>query len=92
MSGYRVELTRRAQKQLASVDRKTAQLIAAYIDQNLDGSVDPRLAPGAKKLQGINNGWRWRVGSYRILGTVNKGRVLIEVFRIGHRREAYRNL
>lgn len=92
MSGYGVELTRRAQKQLGSIDRKAALLISRYIDQNLDGCDDPRAVPGAKKLQGVEDGWRWRVGTYRILGTVDDGRVVIEVFRIGHRREVYRNL
>ena len=92
MSGYRVELTCRAQKQLNSIDRKAALLITRYIDKNLAGCEDPRTVPGAKKLQGVDNGWRWRIGTYRILGTIDEDRIVIEIFKIGHRREVYRNL
>lgn len=90
--GYRVELTKRAQRQLASLDRKTLLLVAAFIDKELDGCDDPRAIPSAKKLQGIEDGWRWRVGTYRILGKVDDGRIVVEVFKVGHRREVYRNL
>ena len=89
--GYRVELTNRAKKQLASLDKKTLALVASFID-TLDGCDDPRAFPNAKKLQGVENGWRWRVGTYRILGTVDDGKVVIELFRIGHRRDVYRRL
>ncbi|WP_255467178.1 type II toxin-antitoxin system RelE family toxin [Raoultibacter phocaeensis] len=90
--GYRVELTRRAEKQLASLDQKTLLLVAAFIDSQLDGCDNPCALPNAKKLQGIDNGWRWRVGTYRVLGTVDDGLVVIELFKIGHRRDVYRNL
>ncbi|HIW75502.1 MULTISPECIES: type II toxin-antitoxin system RelE family toxin [Gordonibacter] len=90
--GYRVELTKRAQKQLTSLDRKTLLLVASFIDKELNGCDDPRTLPSAKKLQGVEDGWRWRVGTYRILGKVDDGRVIVEVFKVGHRREVYRSL
>lgn len=89
--GYRVELTKRAQKQLAALDKKTLALVAAFLDE-LDGCDNPRALPNAKKLHGLQDGWRWRIGTYRILGTIDDGHVVIELFRIGHRREVYRNV
>lgn len=89
--GYRVELTKRAQKELAALDKKPLALVASFIDQ-LDGCEDPRILPHAKKLQGIDDGWRWRVGTYRILGTIDDDRIVIEIFRVGHRRDVYRKL
>lgn len=89
--GYRVTLTARAAKQLAALDRKTQLLIASAIDK-LTECADPSALPNAKKLQGVNNGWRWRVGSYRILGTIDGKQLIIELFRVGHRRDVYRNL
>ncbi len=88
---YKIQLTKAAKKQLASIDRKAALLIARQIDA-LGECDDPCRLPNAKKLQGVDNGWRWRVGAYRILGTVDGRRIVIELFRIGHRRDAYRNL
>lgn len=88
---YAVELTKRAEKQLASLDRKTLLLVAAAIDEIAE-SDNPHMLPNAKKLQGVSDGFRWRVGTYRLLGTVDDGKVVVELFRIGHRREVYRNL
>lgn len=89
--GYRVELTKRARKQLAALDGKTLALVASFIDQ-LDGCENPRALPQAKRLQGMDDGWRWRVGTYRILGTIDDERIVIELFRIGHRSDVYRRL
>ncbi len=89
--GYRVELTKRAQKQLAALDGKTLALVASFIDQ-LDGCENPRILPHAKRLQGVDDGWRWRVGTYRILGTIDDERIVIKLFRIGHRSDVYRRL
>lgn len=78
-------------KQLQSLDRKTQLLISEMIER-LDGCENPCMLPNAKKLQGVENGWRWRAGTYRVLGTVDGKRVTIEVFKIGHRRDVYRSL
>lgn len=82
--GYRVVLTNRAKKQLQSLDIKTKLLVSEFINR-LDGCDSPCALPNAKKLQGVPNGWRWRIGTYRVLGTVDDGRVIIQVFRLGHR-------
>ena len=44
---------------------------------------------GVVKLSGrMNSGWRVRVGDYRILYRIEEHRV--DVYRIKHRRDAYR--
>lgn len=88
---YHVELAPKAQKQLQALDPKTLALVASFLDE-LDGCENPRSFPSAKKLQGVKDGWRWRVGTYRLLGTIDDDRVVIELFRIGHRRDVYRRL
>lgn len=89
--GYSVELTNRALKQLQAFDRKTLLLVSEFINR-LEGCENPCMLPNAKKLQGVDNGWRWRVGTYRVLGTVDNGRLIINIFKVGHRRDVYRNL
>lgn len=44
---------------------------------------------GAKKLVG-EDGWRIRVGDYRILYRIDEVSKRIYIYRIKHRREAYR--
>ncbi len=90
--GYRIEFTKRAEKQLAKLNTKTQQLIANFVDNTLNGCSNPRALPNAKKLQGVKDGWRWRVGVYRILGIIDDDRIIIEIFRIGHRRDVYQKL
>lgn len=83
---YRVLLGTRAEKQrrdLSSVTRNR-------IDRSLEAlAKDPR-PRGAVKLSGLTEGWRVRVGDYRILYTVDDRGQVVRVYRIGHRREAYR--
>jgi mRNA interferase RelE/StbE len=50
---------------------------------------DPR-PPGVAKLSGTANGWRIRVGDYRILFEVDDEAQTVLVLRVAHRREAYR--
>jgi mRNA interferase RelE/StbE len=45
---------------------------------------------GCEKLAGAVNAWRVRQGDYRILFTVDDEARVIDIFKIGHRREVYR--
>jgi mRNA interferase RelE/StbE len=52
-------------------------------------AADPR-PPGCKKLAGIAEYFRIRVGDYRVLYEVREREVLVLVIKIGHRRDVYR--
>lgn len=77
---------RTAHEQLATLDKKTLALVASFLDE-LDGCDDPGAPLHAKKLQGMDDDWRWRVGTYCILGTIDDGHVIIELLHIGHRSD-----
>ncbi|MDQ6631672.1 MAG: type II toxin-antitoxin system RelE/ParE family toxin [Verrucomicrobiota bacterium] len=49
---------------------------------------NPRPA-GVVKLAG-REGWRIRVGDYRVIYTIDDARDELTIFAIGHRREIYR--
>lgn len=49
---------------------------------------DPR-PPGSRKLQG-REGYRVRVGNFRIIYAIENARLTILVVAIGHRRDVYR--
>lgn len=51
-------------------------------------ATDP-FPPGCVKLSGSERSYRIRVGDYRILYDVFSGRLLIEVIKVGHRKEVY---
>jgi len=89
---YQVEITKQAKKQLQKLENKQQQLIAAWLRQNLMTTDNPRTIPNGKALIGVPGGWRWRVGAYRILGTIEDNLVIITIFKIGHRRDVYQGL
>jgi len=43
-----------------------------------------------KKLSGTGDGYRVRAGNLRILYTINDRHGILTIYRIRHRREAYR--
>jgi len=47
---------------------------------------------GAKKLAGMDDLWRVRVGDYRLVDQVRDARLIVLVVSIGHRRDIYRKL
>lgn len=89
---YRVEWTKPATKQLLKIPRKQRLMLLAWIGENLEGCNDPRRVPNGKQLQGTDAGWRWRVGSYRVLARIEDDWLVIDVVRGGHRQGVYSNL
>ena len=83
---YEVRLARRAQRVLASLERREQQRIRAALDLLAD---NPR-PPNCIAMQGEDLVYRVRVGDYRIVYEVLDTVLLVHVVRIGHRREVYR--
>ena len=82
---YAVILKQSAEKEL---DRLSSALHDRIVDRLLALKHNPR-PPGAKKLRG-REGYRIRVGDYRVLYTVEDRGKVVEVFSIAHRKEVYR--
>lgn len=45
---------------------------------------------GAVKLSGAEHTWRVRSGDYRLIYSVTAGLLVVEIVKLGHRREVYR--
>ena len=83
---YDVRLARRAVRSLAHLQRQVQLRIRAAIELLAE---NPR-PPGCVALQGEPGVFRVRVRDFRILYEVMDGLLLVQVVRIGHRREVYR--
>jgi mRNA interferase RelE/StbE len=81
---YEVLTTRKANKAIARLPGTAYQRVKDAI-KNLAN--DPR-PPGCGKLSG-REGYRIRVGDYRIIYRVNDQARTVEVFRVAHRGDAY---
>lgn len=85
-SRYRIEIKRSAAKEIRAIPRKKdRQRVVARIEALAD---DPR-PPGCVKLSGWD-AYRIRQGVYRIVYTVADDTLVIEVVKVGHRRDVYR--
>ena len=89
---FRVTWKKKAVKELLSIQKKQRLMIVKWIQNNLEGCENPKAIPGSKAIQGTKNGWRYRVGSYRILARIEERNLVIEVVRAGHRQGVYGNL
>ncbi len=82
---YEVRITKRANKELLELAEEVAKRIFKAI-YNL--STEPR-PNGCKKLKGADNEYRLRIGDYRILYLIEDSIRIVEIFKIGHRRNIY---
>lgn len=85
LMSYLINLKRSAEKELEHLPVKIHDRIV-----NLLISLKENPLPkGVKKLSG-REGYRVRVGDYRILYVINHSEKKAEVFSIAHRRDVYR--
>lgn len=85
MTRYNVMVTRSARRTLKSLPSHDQKRLYGAIELL---SANPR-PPLAKKLRN-RDGFRVRVGDYRIVNEILDDHILIVVFLIGHRRDVYR--
>lgn len=83
---YTVIIENKAQKEFLRLSHPHDKALQKAIE-SLENEPRPQ---GVKKLVGTREGYRVRVGSYRILYTIDDHRRIVTIYRIRHRREAYR--
>lgn len=86
MASYRLVWKRSAEKELRALPREAVSRIVKIAEALRD---DPYPA-GARGIVGAQRTYRLRSGDYRLLYTVEQERLVIEVVRVAHSREAYR--
>jgi mRNA interferase RelE/StbE len=85
---WKLEFSPRAQRQLDELDKTDARRISKFLFERVGKLDDPRKI--GERLQGtLSEFWRYRVGDYRIICSLEHDRLVVLVLRIGHRREIY---
>ena len=82
---YQVQILRRAQRQLARLPLQDFERVRDAVRAL---SNDPR-PDGCKKLTG-RDGWRIRVGQYRVIYEIDDVVRVVTVLDVGNRRDIYR--
>jgi mRNA interferase RelE/StbE len=83
---YSVEVLPRAIKELEKIPDTTYRRIVKRIER-LESMPRPL---DTLKLKGHERRWRIRVGDYRVLYEIHDANRVVVIFRVVHRKEAYR--
>ncbi len=78
----------KAEKEFSKLDKNAQRAILKYLRTKIETDIDPRRfgKPLAGKLAGL---WRYRVGDYRILCSIEDDEIIVLVVSVGHRKEIY---
>ena len=83
------EFTPNAQKQLDDLDKTISRRILKFLYERVGQLENPRQI--GDRLQGtLSKFWKYRVGDYRIICSMEDEKLVVVVVRIGHRREIYK--
>ena len=86
MDTYKIEWKSSAIKELQKLPRPMISKIVSAVD-NLSSNPFPQ---GVRKLVGTEDTYRIRIGDYRVLYNIIENRLVIEIIRVRHRKDAYR--
>ncbi len=87
---WKVEIDRAAERDLDKIDPQIARRILVFLHDRVAKLDDPRSIGEALKGSKLGEFWKYRVGDYRIIGSIEDGALRILVVKIGNRREVYR--
>jgi mRNA interferase RelE/StbE len=86
MAKYRVQISATAERQLRRLPRDDQLRVVRAV---LALAQDPR-PPGCRTLQGYDDVFRIRVGTYRVIYSVEGRQLLVIILKVGHRKDVYR--
>lgn len=87
---WQIEFAPSAQKQLRKFDPKVAKRIIGFCRERLAVQADPRILGEALKGNEYGAYWRYRVGDYRIIASIQDKEISILVVSIGDRKHIYK--
>lgn len=86
MDEYVLSFARSARKELERLHEPLCSRILARIEAL---ATTPR-PEGSRKLQGAEDLWRIRIGSYRVVYSIDDTERLLDIVAVRHRSDAYR--
>ncbi len=83
---YEIQFTEKAQRQLQKLEKNVQERIISVLER-------VRVRPEAHftKLVG-ESAYRLRVGDYRVIADISRGKLVILVIKVGHRKNIYDSL
>jgi mRNA interferase RelE/StbE len=87
---WQIKFDDSAKKDLAKLDKQIAKRITAFMRERVAVLDNLRSLGDALKGSELGEFWKYRVGDYRIIASIEDSAVRILMVKIGNRREVYR--
>ena len=85
---YKLLYSEIAKKQLAKLDKQISRMIVSWLTKNIDNCDNPY--QHGKFFKGNLRGFfRYRVGDYRVICTIDDGKMIVIAITLGHRKNNY---
>jgi mRNA interferase RelE/StbE len=87
---WKIELDQEARRDLDKIDRPEGRRILKFLYERVARLENPRSIGESLKGSRLGEFWKYRVGDYRIIASIEDKCLRIWVVRIGNRRKVYR--
>lgn len=87
---WKIEFSGEAERELSKLDGQAKRRILKFLQERVAKLDNPRTIGKALQRPHFGEFWKYRVGDYRLICTIEDVRVVVLVLRIGHRKEIYR--
>jgi mRNA interferase RelE/StbE len=88
---WTVEFLPEAARELRKLDRPVAARLLRFLEERVRRAEDPRSIGEPLRGERLGAYWKYRVGDYRLICSIQDQRIVVTVVRIGHRRDVYRD-
>lgn len=86
---WRIDIDDKAKKELAGLNRAQAKHITTFLHERVAKLDDPRSIGEALKGSKFGDFWKYRVGDYQIVASIEDTALLFLVVRIGNLKDVY---
>jgi mRNA interferase RelE/StbE len=86
---WSIELDRVAERELDKLDPQIARRILSFLFERVAQLDNPRSIGEALTGAKLGSLWKYRVGDYRLISSIEDDRLVVLVVKIGNRREVY---
>ena len=87
---WQIEFDQSAKKELAKLDRQVARRLIDFLKNRVQNLRDPRSVGQALRGSTLGEFWKYRVGDFRIIASIQDERMIVLVLRVGNRSDIYR--
>ena len=87
---WKVRLSDHARKDLKKLDRKVATRILRFFHERIEGGKDPRSIGAALVGSELGEFWKYRIGDWRAICSIQDDVVVVLVLMIQNRNQVYK--